>query len=208
MNSNITTKRDTRKLAEYRSARRLVRIVVMTGIAASVAANVIGAADAIEVGVAAWPPLALLLAIEILIRVPVTGQLATIVRILGTLGVAGAAGYLSYFRMAATVSQHGEHGVSAKVWPISVDGLMVVAAVSLVALDGLIRELEARIEDAATVVIEHAVPAAPAAVVEQAAPVSPGAPAAPLEPAEVIAFRAAMKPLRHTSALTALRPAQ
>jgi hypothetical protein len=202
----MNSKRTARKVAEYRSARRLVRIVVMAGIGASIAANVIEAADAIEVGFAAWPPLALLLAIEILIRVPVTGKLATLVRILGTLGVASAAGYLSYFRMAHTAAQHGEHGNAAYVWPISVDGLMVVAAVSLVALDGLIRDLEMRIEDAEqepTVIV----PQAPAAV-SQAAPVSPGQPPAALEPPEVIAFRQAQRQLRRTSSLPALSKAE
>lgn len=130
------------------STKTMARWIVLAGIVASVVANSIGSETPIEVGFAAVPPLSLFGAIELLIRVQVVSRFGTVVRVLGTLAVALASGWLSYFRMASAASEYGrEHGVNAYVWPISVDGLMVVAAVSLVAIDGLIREIEARLDE-------------------------------------------------------------
>jgi hypothetical protein len=96
-----------------------------------------------DAAIAAWPPLALLLVLEILTRIPISGRWSTIARVASTLGVAIAAGWLSYFHMAATASAHGEHGINAYVWPISVDGLMTVSAIALVEIGARIRHLQA-----------------------------------------------------------------
>jgi ribosomal protein L12E/L44/L45/RPP1/RPP2 len=46
---------------------------------------------------------------------------------------------VSYFHMAAVVSRYGEHQPNPYLLPISVDGLIVVASVSLVELAGRVR---------------------------------------------------------------------
>jgi len=143
------------KLRDLKRNRNIVRAVVLVGITASIAANVLGAASLINAAIAGWPPVALLLSLEILTRVPTSKRVGAFGRIVATLGVAGAAGWLSYWHMTATVSQHGEHGSSAYVWPISVDGLMTIAAIALVELGARIRMIETRAE---TSVVASAAP--------------------------------------------------
>ena len=131
------------KTRELRKARNLVRAIVVVGIAASVTANVLGAEDLTAAAVAGWPPVALLLSLEVLTRVPASKRLGAFGRIVATVAVAFASGWLSYWHMASTVSQHGEHGGSQFVWPFSVDGLMMIAAIALVELGARLRVLEA-----------------------------------------------------------------
>lgn len=181
----MNVKRITKQVTEYRKARNFVRVIVLIGITASIAANTLGAANWIDAAVAAWPPLSLLLSIEVLTRVPASKRFGSVVRILSTLAVGVAAGWLSYFHMAATVSQHGEHGINAYVWPFSVDGLMTISAVALVELGAKIRDLAAKLEEIADAAVTpvtvtpqpaavNVVPVAPAPVVPQApAPVTP-----------------------------------
>lgn len=184
----------TAHLKDLKSRRRFVRVIVVVGILASITANVLGAEDLIAAGIAGWPPVALLLSLEVLTRVPTSRRLGAFGRVVATIGVAFAAGWLSYWHMAATVSQHGETGGSQYVWPISVDGLMTISAIALVELGARIRQIEAQ-----------QVPQAPAAVetaaLERAyrmpsAPVSP----APSEDPAAVAFRAAMKRKRPVAA--------
>jgi len=141
---------DAARLAKLIKDRRMVRAAVVVGVTASLAANALGADSVADAAIAAWPPLALLWVLEILTRIPVGSRWSTVGRIAATLGVAIAAGWLSYFHMAATASAHGEHGINAYVWPISVDGLMTVSAIALVEIGARIRQLQAA-EQAATV---------------------------------------------------------
>jgi peptidoglycan/LPS O-acetylase OafA/YrhL len=167
----------TKKLAELKTNRNIVRAVVLVGIVASIAANTLGAASWINAAIAGWPPVALLLALEILTRVPTSKRWGAAGRILATLGVAGAAGWLSYWHMAATVSQHGEHGGSEYVWPVSVDGLMTIAAIALVELGARIRQLETAAAESAPVSPAAAVVEAFEEITRQAAQAAPISPA-------------------------------
>lgn len=110
-----------------------VRAVLTVGVAASVAANVL-AAEASLVGrlVAAWPPLALLLTVELLARVPAASRALSAVRVVTTATVAGIAAWVSYWHMVTVALAHGETSTSAHLLPVSVDGLVVVASVCLV----------------------------------------------------------------------------
>jgi hypothetical protein len=185
---NISTKAQTKHL---RQPRAIVRAIVVVGVIASITANVLGAEDLIAAGIAGWPPVALLLSLEVLTRVPTSRRLGAFGRVIATIGVAFAAGWLSYWHMAATVSQHGESGGSQYIWPLSVDGLMTIAAIALVELGARIRQIEGREARPA----QASVSAAPLiAAVEEAMKDSP----------EAIAFRSAQKALRKESALPAL----
>src|SRR2546423_13253343 len=135
-------------VARLRRVQWAVRAALVLGVAASVCANVLHAHHSlIARAIAAWPPLALLLTVELVARVPVHRRLLAGVRIVGTSVIAGIAAYASYFHMAAVVSQYGEHQPNPYLLPLSVDGLIVVASVSLVELSGRIR---AAIEGSAT----------------------------------------------------------
>lgn len=150
---------------DLKRIRRGVRFIVFVGIATSVAANVLGAEDGIAAAIAGWPPIALLLSLEVLTRVPAGRRLGAFGRVVSTIGVAFASGWLSYWHMAATVSQHGEAGGSQYIWPLSVDGLMTISAIALVELGARIRQLDV----AATPVV---VPMSPAAVTQPMVPVA------------------------------------
>jgi hypothetical protein len=127
-------------IGQLRRLQWAVRATLTVGVAASVCANVLNAHDnPISQAIAAWPPLALLLTVELVSRVPVHRRLLALARIGGTAVIAGIAAYVSYFHMAAVVSHYGEHQPNPYLLPLSVDGLIVVSSVSLVELSGRLR---------------------------------------------------------------------
>jgi hypothetical protein len=91
-----------------------------------------------EVGaqlVAAFFPLALLLTVEILARVPWPGSFGwAAARYGGTAMVALVAAVVSYRHMAGLLHAYGEDGLTASIAPLAVDGLMLVASVALLAI--------------------------------------------------------------------------
>lgn len=126
-------------LSQLRRIRWAVRAALVLGIAASVAANVLHAQpSAIARVIAAWPPVALLITLELVVRIPVARRLGWL-RILATAVIAGIAAWVSYWHMAGVASRYGEDATSAHLLPLSVDGLIVVASVSLVELAARIR---------------------------------------------------------------------
>jgi hypothetical protein len=124
--------------------RNGVRAVLALGVAASVAGNVLHAQPTL-VGraIAAWSPLALLLAVELISRVPVHKLILSILRMLSTAGIAGIAAWVSYGHMVSVAQRHGENSTSAHLLPLSVDGLVVVASVSLVEIAARLRQATA-----------------------------------------------------------------
>jgi hypothetical protein len=117
------------------------------GVAASVAANVLHAQpNPIAQAIAAWPPLALLLTVELISRVPVHRRSLAAVRLAATAGIAAIAAWVSYWHMAGVAARYGENGAAPYLLPLSVDGLVVVASVSLVELAGRIRAASQELE--------------------------------------------------------------
>jgi hypothetical protein len=128
-------------LSQLRRLRWAVRGVLVLGVAASITANVLHAEpNTISQVIAGWPPLALLITIELVARVPVHRTWLANIRRLATTGIAGIAAWVSYWHMAGVASRYGEHGASPFLLPLSVDGLVVIASVSLVELAGRIRD--------------------------------------------------------------------
>src|SRR5215213_5809101 len=136
----------------------------------------------ISQAIAAWPPLALLLTVELISRVPVHRRSLAAVRLGATTTIAGIAAWVSYWHMAGVASRYGETGASPYLLPLSVDGLVIVASVSLVELAGRIRSAEnaAEAERAATAAAATLGTATP--VVPTAAPVTGTATSARLTP--------------------------
>ena len=129
-------------LRQLRRFQWAVRATLVLGVAASVCANILHARDSlIAQTIAAWPPLALMLTVELISRVPVYRRALALLRILATTSIAGIAAYVSYFHMAAVVARYGEHQPNPYMLPISVDGLIVVASVSLLEIAGRIRTI-------------------------------------------------------------------
>jgi len=126
-----------------RRIRWIVRLTLVLGVAASIAANVLHARDnLISQTIAAWPPLALLLTVELISRVPVHHRGLAGVRVCAAAVIAAIAAWVSYWHMAGVTARYGESPASAQLMPISVDGLIVVASISLVELAGRIRALD------------------------------------------------------------------
>jgi hypothetical protein len=131
---------DTHTLRRLRWA---VRGTLSLGVAASVAANILHAPPhPVSQGIAAWPPLALLLAVEHIARVPIHRRWLAVVRLVAAAIIAGIAAYVSYLHMVSVAARFGETGVAPYLLPVSVDGLIVVASVCLVELAGRIRTTE------------------------------------------------------------------
>lgn len=126
--------------AQLRRIRWAVRAVLALGVLASVSANVLHAdPNPISQVIAAWPPLALLVTIELVSRVPVHRRALAVLRVVATATIAGIAAWVSYWHMTSVAARYGEGSVSAHLLPLSVDGLVLVASVSLVELAGRIR---------------------------------------------------------------------
>lgn len=141
-------------IRELKGLRWAVRLVLALGIAASVAANILHAEpNLISRTISAWPPVALLLTIELVSRIPVTRPLLAVVRIVATTAIAGIAAYVSYWHMVGVVGRYGETGTSPFLIPITVDGLIVVASVSLVELAAKLRDMQAPIAAVAPVAV-------------------------------------------------------
>ena len=167
-------------LASLKRLRWAVRATLFLGMAASIAANVLHAEpNIISQAIAAWPPLALLLTVELTSRVPMHRPLLATIRVLSTAVIAGIAAWVSYWHMQDVAVRFGEAEIAAYLLPISVDGLIVVASVSLVELAGRIRTLEQQLAAAPTL----APPAAPAPAPAPEQPPTPAAqPALPVGP--------------------------
>jgi hypothetical protein len=120
-----------------------VRGALVLGVAASVTANVLHARDnPISQAIAAWPPLALLLTVELISRVPIHTKALALVRLFATAVIAGIAAWVSYWHMAAVAARYGETSASPYLLPLSVDGLIVVASICLVELTARITDVE------------------------------------------------------------------
>ncbi len=131
-------------LPQLRRVRWAVRATLVLGVAASVVANILHALDnPISQAIAAWPPLALLLTVELISRVPVHRRSLAFARLLATATIAGIAAWVSYWHMAGVAARYGETGASPYLLPLSVDGLIVVASICLVELGGRIAALDA-----------------------------------------------------------------
>ncbi|MFI7600559.1 DUF2637 domain-containing protein [Actinoplanes sp. NPDC049681] len=174
-------------LPQLRRVRWAVRATLVLGVAASVVANVLHALDnPISQAIAAWPPLALLLTVELISRVPVHRRSLAFARLVATATIAGIAAWVSYWHMAGVAARYGETGASPYLLPLSVDGLIVVASICLVELGGRISALERETKQAADVPGLIPVPTA--------AQPSPVAPAPRRSTAEALAEVAAALP--------------
>ncbi len=170
-------------LPALRRVRWGVRATLTLGVAASVAANILHARpNPISQAIAAWPPLALLLTVEMISRVPMYRRVLAAARLGATAGIAGIAAWVSYWHMAGVAARYGESPSSAYLLPLSVDGLIIVGSVSLVELAGRIRGIETERQAAAEHAADRAAELAAAALA--VAPPAPGAVA--LEPAAAV----------------------
>lgn len=128
-------------LRQLKNVRWAVRGTLLLGVSASIAANMLHAQpNPVSKVIAAWSPLALLLTVELISRVPVHHRALAVMRLLATAGIAGIAAWVSYWHTVGVAARYGETGASPYLLPCSVDGLIVVASICLVELGGRIRQ--------------------------------------------------------------------
>jgi hypothetical protein len=197
-------------LPQLRRVRWAVRATLVLGVAASVVANILHALDnPISQAIAAWPPLALLLTVELISRVPVHRRSLAFARLLATATIAGIAAWVSYWHMAGVAARYGETGASPYLLPLSVDGLIVVASICLVELGGRIAALEAdaiaTAREAAAAVAARAA-ASPAVVHAGASPATMAAQAGASPVATHASAEAVGTPAGHAAAIPGLIP--
>jgi hypothetical protein len=177
-------------LPQLRRVRWAVRATLTLGVAASVVANTLHAQDnPISQAIAAWPPLALLLTVELISRVPVHRRSLAVARLGATATIAGIAAWVSYWHMAGVAARYGEAGASPYLLPLSVDGLIVVASICLVELGGRISMVESATAPAARAIVhapaaaspQHAAPEVRAPIAAQVAPAASGGLARPTD---------------------------
>lgn len=165
----------TADLSRLKHLSWAIRAVFTLGIAASLAGNVLHAEDnAVSQAIAAWSPLSLLLAVELISRVPIRRGASSMARLAATAVIAGIAAWVSYWHMVGVAVHYGETGPSPYLIPFSVDGLIVIASVSLVEIGGRIRRM--------TTVAELIAAPAELSTVEPVTEPEPTVPAAEPEP--------------------------
>lgn len=131
-------------LKQLRRLRWLVLVAVLLGIAASVAMNVLHAPDTLWARlVSVGPPLAVFGCLELIARIPSSNPWRTRSRIFGGAIVAVGAASISYAQQRAAVADLGFAKWEAMIWPLIIDGMMVVASVSLVEVVAKVREMSA-----------------------------------------------------------------
>jgi hypothetical protein len=179
------------------SGRGWARAGFLTGIVASIAANVAriyvppkhaplhwhpphGAIVA-----AGFWPVGLLISIEIISRVQwPDGLIWWLIRYGGLTAVAAIAAVISYRHMSGLLAAYGEAGVGAAIGPLAVDGLMVVSSGALLAIGDNVRRAAraAELADQAAAApvpvppesAQMAIPGASEPVPEGGAPPAPG----------------------------------
>lgn len=139
----MTSKKED--LEHLERVRNLCRAALALGLAASLGANIV-AAEASIVGrvVAGWPPLVLMIVVELIGRVSVNSGWLSLVRLATAGGIAGVAALVSYKHMLEVAELAGEGTIEAHLIPLTVDGLVVVASISLVGLNQRIRSASPR----------------------------------------------------------------
>jgi hypothetical protein len=88
-------------ITNLKRVRWAVRATLLLGVAGSVAANILHAnPNPISQTIAAWPPVALLLTVELISRVPIHWLSLAAARLSATTAIAGIAAWISYWHMA------------------------------------------------------------------------------------------------------------
>ena len=119
-----------------KAVRVLVWFSMIAGIAASLAANVAHAdSHAGPMIASGWAPFALLLAVSVAERAPrASSRKFAALTYFGIFTVAAIAAVVSYGHQYDLLIRFGETRLSAALLPVSVDGLIVVASMALIAM--------------------------------------------------------------------------
>lgn len=126
--------------------RRGVRVALGFGIAVSISANMVHSLTQphdqewqvpASATLAALAPLVFFACVEMVSRIPMHSRVLGPLRLAVTLAIAACSGWISYWHMADVASMLGEHGTAQYIYPLIIDGMMLVATISLIELGRL-----------------------------------------------------------------------
>lgn len=134
------------RIKKLNHLRWACRGVVVATIAVSVWANsLIAGGDSRSIIISILPPLLTMLGFELVSRIPLHGAWTTrFIRPVATAIVTGIGAFLSYYHQKEAFARYSNDVNTAKLLPIAIDGLMVIAAVSLIELNAGVEHLENR----------------------------------------------------------------
>lgn len=122
-------------LPQLKRLRLIVLLAVVLGISGSVTLNVLHAPHNITAQIISGvPPVALAFSMELISRIPSSNRWLSLGRIIASLAIGGVGGSISYIAQMDTVRHYGIEGWQSDVWPIIIDGLLIVILLSLVEL--------------------------------------------------------------------------
>lgn len=120
----------------------LVTITTVLGLGLTVVLNVMHAPPTLGARlVGGTPPVFVLFCLELISRIPATSKLLSIARVVATFVVVGLAFYVSYEQQRDFISSLGFTAGHARVYPVIIDGAMVVSTLSLVEVARKVRSL-------------------------------------------------------------------
>lgn len=167
---------------QVRNLQRGTRAVLLFGIVTSISANVLHSLTRPEAAsepewrlvaaavLSAFAPLALFACTELVSRIPVHSKVLSVVRLVITFAVGGFAAWVSYWHMESVARQLGETDGTQYVYPLIIDGMMIVATISLIELGRVARSIRQAEEAARTPKVDSPQGADPKATVTADAP--------------------------------------
>lgn len=158
------------ELRYYRRMWWLVSVITVAGLGLTMALNVMHAPDTMAGHlIGGFPPVAVLGCLELISRIPQTSRLFSAVRVIATVLVTVAAFWISYGQQKAYILDQGFEADHAAIYPLIIDGAMVVAALSLVEVSRKVRELRAIVIGSAPTLAAPAVEVSPDLVARELA---------------------------------------
>lgn len=138
------------KIKHLRLLKWACRAVIMAVTGVSVWANALHSNPGIiPVVINTFPPLIVLGGFELVSRIPVpegTHWYVRSGRLLAVAGISGIGAWLSYWHQNSAFLRYSQDEDTAMLLPLSIDGLMVIASVSLVMLNQVHEQLTIRAE--------------------------------------------------------------
>ena len=136
------------ELRYYTKMWVVVTVTTVFGLGLTVVLNVMHAPPSLGAQiVGGTPPVFVLFCLELISRIPGTSPLLRVARIGATFVVVGLAFYVSYEQQRDFISSLGFSSRHASVYPVIIDGAMVVSTLSLVEVARKVRSLRPLVFD-------------------------------------------------------------
>lgn len=170
---------------QVQNLQRGTRGVLVFGIVTSIIANVLNSLTrpeastypewklASSAALAALAPLVLFACTELVTRIPMHSRALGVIRLIVTFAIGGFAAWVSYWHMVRVAVMLGEHSGAQYLYPLIIDGMMVVATISLIELGRLARTVDAIVSTTAQRAAEAEQAAVEAAMQRESRKVSP-----------------------------------